>query len=39
MLPFNFGNFLVPVLVAGHAINNLDFCHEQSFENKGHEID
>ena len=27
-----FGNFLAPVLVVAHTVNNLDFSHEQSFE-------
>ena len=34
-----FGNFLAPVLVAAHTVNNLDLRHEQSFENKGYESD
>ena len=32
-----FGNVLAHVLVAAHTVNNLDFSHEQSFENHGYE--
>ena len=34
-----FGNFLAPVLVAAHTVNNLDLSHEQNFENEGYESD
>ena len=34
-----FSNFLTPVLVAAHTVNNLDLSHEQSFENEGYESD
>ena len=33
------GNFLAPVLVAAHEVNNVDLSHKQSFENKGYESD
>ena len=32
-----FGNFLAPVLVAAHTVNNLDLGDE--LENQGYEID
>ena len=34
---YTFGNFIAPVLIAAHTANNLDFSHEQSFENEGYE--
>ena len=34
-----FGNFLVPVLVAAHMVNKLDFGDEQDHENEGYESD
>ena len=34
-----FGNYLAPVLIAAHIVNNLDFGHEQDHENEGHEND
>ena len=39
LLVCTFGNFLVPVLVAAHTMNNLDLSHGQSFENEGYESD
>ena len=39
LLVCTFGNFLAPVLVAAHTVNNLDLSHEQSFENEGYESD
>ena len=33
------GNLLLPVLVAAHAVNNLDIGDEQGFENEGYESD
>ena len=35
LLVCTFGNFLAPVLVAAHTVNNLDIDHE--LENKGYE--
>ena len=34
-----FGNFLAPVLVAVHTVNNLDLGDEQSYENEGYKSD
>ena len=34
LLVIIFGNFLAPVLVGAHAVNNLDLGHKQSFENE-----
>ena len=34
-----FGNFLAPVLVAAHTVNNLDLDNEQGYENEGYESD
>ena len=39
ILLYTFGNFLAPVLIAWHTVNNLDFSREQTFENKGYESD
>ena len=39
LLVFSFGNFLAPVLVAAHTVNNLDLSHEQGLENEGYESD
>ena len=35
----SFGNFVAPVSVAAHTVNNLDLSHEQSYENEGYESD
>ena len=32
-----FGNFLAPVLVAAHTVNNLHIGDEQDLENEGYE--
>ena len=37
LLVCTFGNFLAPILVAAHMVNNLDFGDE--LENEGYEID
>ena len=34
-----FGNFLAPVSVAAHTVNNLDLGNEQGYENEGYESD
>ena len=34
LLVLIFGNFLAPVLVGAHTVNNLDLGHKQSFENE-----
>ena len=34
-----FGNFLAPVLVAAHTVNNLGLINEQGYENEGYESD
>ena len=39
LLLCTFGNFLAPVLVAVHTVNNLDLIHEQSFEKEDYESD
>ena len=39
LLVYIFGNFLAPVLVAGHTVNNLDLGDEQALENEGYESD
>ena len=40
LLLCTFGNFLAPVLVAVHTVNNLDLSHEQqSYDNEGYESD
>ena len=39
LLVCTFGNFLAPVLLAAHTVNNLDLSHEQGFEIKGYESD
>ena len=33
------GNFLAPLLVNAHTVNNLDLGDEQCFENESYEID
>ena len=37
LLVWRFGNFLGPVLVAAHMVNNLDLGDEQGHENEGYE--
>ena len=37
LLVCTFGNFLAPVLVAPHTVNNLDLRDEQGHENEGYE--
>ena len=37
LLVCTFGNFLVPVLVAAHAVNKLDLGNEQGHENEDYE--
>ena len=37
LLVCTFGNFLAPVLVAAHTVNNLDLRDEQGHENEGYE--
>ena len=39
LLVCTFGNFLVPVLVAVHTVNNLDLGHEPCYEKEGYESD
>ena len=39
LLVCTFGNFLAPVLVAAHTVNNLDLADEQGLENEGYESD
>ena len=39
LLACMFGNFLAPVLVAVHTVNNLDLGDEQSYENGGYKSD
>ena len=39
VLVYTFGNFLAPVLVAAHTVNNLDLGDEQGLENEGYESD
>ena len=39
LLVCTFGNFLAPVLVAVHTVNNLDLGHEPCYENEGYESD
>ena len=34
-----FDNFLAPVLVAAHTVNNLDLGDEQGLESEGYESD
>ena len=31
------GNFLAPILVAGHTVNNLDTGNEQGLDDEGYE--
>ena len=33
-----FGNFLAPVLVAAHTVNNLGLANGQGSENEGYEV-
>ena len=39
LLVCTFSNFIGPVLVAAHTVNNLDLGHEQGFDNEGSEND
>ena len=39
LLLCTFGNFLAPVLVAVHMVNNLDLGNEKGHENEGYESD
>ena len=39
ILVCTFGNFLAPVLVAAHTVNDLDLGSEQGLENEGYESD
>ena len=39
LLVCTFGNFLAPVLVAAHTVNNLDLGDEQGYEDEGYERD
>ena len=39
LLVCTFGNFLAPVLVAAHTVNNLGLINEQGYENEGYESD
>ena len=39
LLVCTFGNFLAPVLVAVHTMNNLDLGHEPCYEKEGYESD
>ena len=39
LLVCTFGNFLVPILVVVHAVNNLDLGDEQGYENEGYKSD
>ena len=39
LLVYTFGNFLVPILVAAHTVNNLDIGNEHGLENEGYESD
>ena len=39
LLVCTFGNFLAPVLVAVHTVNNLDLGNEPCYENEGYESD
>ena len=40
LLVCTLGNFLAPVLVAAHTVNNLDLGNEQqSYDNEGYESD
>ena len=39
LLVCTFGNFLAPVLVAVHTVNNLDLGDEQGYEKEGYESD
>ena len=34
-----FGNFLAPVLVTAHTVNNLDLGNQQDLENEGYDSD
>ena len=39
LLACMFDNFLAPVLVAAHTVNNLDLGDEQGLESEGYESD
>ena len=39
LLVCTFDNFLAPVLVAAHTVNNLDLGDEQGLESEGYESD
>ena len=39
LLVCTFGNFLAPVLVAAHTVNNLDLDDEQGLKNECYESD
>ena len=39
LLVCTFRNFLVPILVAAHKMNNLDIGNEQGLKNEGYESD
>ena len=39
LLMCTFGNFLAPVLVAAHMVNNVDLGNKQGHENEGYESD
>ena len=39
LLVCTFGNFLAPVLVAAHTVNNLDLGNQQDLENEGYDSD
>ena len=39
LLVCTFGNFLAPVLVAAHRLNNLDLGNQQDLENEGYDSD
>ena len=39
LLVCTFGNYLAPVLVAAHTVNNLDLGDEQGYEDEGYERD
>ena len=34
----SFGNYLSPVLIPAHAVNNLDLSHEQGFDNEDYNV-
>ena len=39
LLLCTYGNFLAPILLAAHTVNNLDIGNEQDLENEGYESD